>query len=266
MITNWEYWRGVFCLLTLSGAVGLALQVRGKQKAEKLAKVKAAEARIEEERHVDRRYHREQSREETYSQITLACYEACWSSQPEIAGMTTEGKDAARVHISAAARDDTEAALDAAPGATSSNGLRRVRRKAEMPNGPKFRRPSSEELCDQKNRHFQVLEEKSRTYLTADRSTWSGDQVWIFSVELPAFDALTKAWIPLAFAGKGAAWVRTVPFSTIPAEAVGTALAELEAWFVRVAKGAEKPRAGRLARSISRDQCYVEGPGYPGID
>lgn len=111
-----------------------------------------------------------------------------------------------------------------------------------------------------------MLEEKSRTHLTADRSTWSGDQVWIFSVELPAFDALKKAWIPLAFAGKGAAWVRTVPFSTIPADAVGAALAELEAWFVRVAKGVEKPRAGRLAKSISRDQCYIEGPGYPGID
>lgn len=266
MITNWEYWRGIFCLLTLACTVGLAVQFRGKRRAEKFAKVKAAEARIEEERHVDRRYGRELSRQETYLGITLACYEECWSSQADIAGKTTEGKDAGRGNISAVARDDTEDALDAALGGTSSNGLRHMRPKAEMPSGPKFRRPNSEELCAPKNQHFHVLEEKSRTHLTADRSVWSGDQAWIFSVELPEFDALREVLLPVAFAGKGAAWVRTVPFSTIPADAVESALAELEAWFVRVATGAEKPRAGRLAGSISRDDCYVEGPGYPGID
>ena len=266
MITNWEYWRGVFCLLTLSGAVGLALQVRGKRKAEKLAQVKAAEARIEEERHVDQRYDRELSRQETYSQITVSCYKECWANPPETAGKTTEGKDAGREHISAVGRDDTEDVLDAALGATSSNSLRLARRKAKKLSGPKFRRPSPEELCDPTRKHFQVLEEKSRTYLKADRSAWFGEQVWIFSVELPEFDALKEVWLPVAFAGKGAAWVQTIPFSTIPADALERALAELEAWFVRVATGVEKPGAGRLAGSISRDDCYIEGPGYAGID
>ena len=266
MITNWEYWRGVFCLLALAGTVGLAVQIRDKRKAEKLAKVKEAEARIEEEHHVDRRYGRELSLQETYSGITLACYEKCWSSQANIASKITKGKDAGRDGISAVAREETEDALDAALGATSSNGLLRMRPMAKKPSGPKFRRPSAEELCDPKNQHFRVLEERSRTHLTADRSAWSGDEVWLFSVALPEFDALKGVLLPIAFAGTGAAWVRTVPFSTMPADAVEGALAELEAWFVRVATGVEKPRAGRLAGSISRDDCYIEGPGYAGID
>jgi len=266
MVTNWEYWRGVFCLLTLAGTIGLALQLRGERMAKKLARVKAAEARIDEERHVDRRYVRELSRQETYSQIALACYKGCWTSPSDSAGKTAGGNDAGREHISAAGRDDTEDALDAALGATSSNGLRRARRKAKRSSEPKFRRPSQKELSDPTCKHFQVLEEKSYTCLKADRSAWFGEQVWIFSVELPEFDALKEVWLPVAFAGKGAAWVQTVPFSTIPADAIESALAELEAWFVRVATGVEKPGAGRLAGSISRDDCYIEGPGYPGID
>ena len=180
MIANWEYWRGVICLLALAGTIGLALQLRGKRMAEKFARVKAAEARIDEERHVDRRYVRELSRQEAYSQIALACYKGCWTSPSDSAGKTTEGKDAGREHISAAGRDDTEDALDAALGATSSNGLRRARRKAKRSSGPKFRRPSQKELGDPTCKHFQVLEEKSHTCLKADRSPGSASRYGYF--------------------------------------------------------------------------------------
>lgn len=266
MISNGQYWSGVSSLLTLVGIVGSAVWLRGKRRATKLVEAKAVAAQMEEERDVDRRYRRELYRQETLREITLACYNERWSSRTESGSKTTDGKSSAGENIATVARNDTEAALDAALGTTASNGSRRVRRKAKMSSGPKFRRPSPKELCDPDCKHFHVIEEKSRTYLKADRSAWFGEQVWVFSVELPEFEALKEVWLPVAFAGMGAAWVQTVPFSTIPADAVERALAELEAWFLRVATGVEKAEAGRLAGSISRDDCYIEGPGYPDID
>ncbi len=266
MISNGQYWSGVSFFLTLVGIVGSTVWLRGKRRATKLVEAKAVAAQMEEERDVDRRYRRELYRQETLREITLACYNERWSSRTESGSKTTDGKSSAGENIAIVARNDTEAALDAALGTTASNGSRRVRRKAKMSSGPKFRRPSPKELCDPDCKHFHVIEEKSRTYLKADRSAWFGEQVWVFSVELPEFEALKEVWLPVAFAGMGAAWVQTVPFSTIPADAVERALAELEAWFLRVATGVEKAEAGRLAGSISRDDCYIEGPGYPDID
>ncbi|MDE2370179.1 MAG: hypothetical protein KGN16_14510 [Burkholderiales bacterium] len=170
------------------------------------------------------------------------------------------GARAAELPAEQTPQDPTESLLDEALGpALAPNGDGSVEEE-QTPQGPAFRRGTIPKPDDPKVTIFETEETRSKTRLVADRGIPHHPDSWAFSVHFPPFESMANWPRPHAFGNPGYEWTKWVPFTEIPADDPERALDELEAWFLRLATGEEKPTGGRLTKSCADWEDYEEDP------
>lgn len=187
--------------------------------------------------------------------------DAAQSSLNASSGVDANGAEAAE---GPSPDDPTESLLNEALGPALAPNGDGSPEKAQAVRGPVFRRCQIPVPDDPKIKVFEIEETRSKTRLRADRGIPHHPDSWALSVHFPPFERTADWPRPRAFERRGYEWTKWVPFTEIPADDPERALEELEAWFLRLAKGEEQPTGGRLTMSCAEWDDYEEDPKTQG--